>query len=198
MRAEWVRIWGQAIAYVLAILIYVMLIHPAQNIVVRVGLSIVLIGLAIIDLYGARVPNLVILPLLLAVVPLTAAHLVVNELGWGEAAIILTTWAVCLWFWRLRLVGGGDAKLVMALIGIFPDSRLLLAILLGLLVGSTATLIVQHGHTGLRRTNTILATMLSRCMLPMREEIREAYQRRSSPAVAWISAGGLLYLWWIW
>lgn len=198
MRAEWVRIWGQAIAYVLAILIYVRLIHPAQNIVVRVGLSIVLIGLAIVDLYRARVPNLVILPLLLAVVPLTAAHLVANELGWGEAAFILTTWAVCLWLWRLRLVGGGDAKLVMALSGIFPDSRLLLAILLGLFVGSTAILIVQHGYAGLRRTNATLVTTLSRWVLPTREEIREAYHRRSSPAVAWISAGGLLYLWWIW
>lgn len=198
MRAEWVRIWGQAIAYVLAILIYVMLIHPAQNIVVRVGLSIVLIGLAIIDLYRARVPNLVMLPLLLAVVPLTAAHLMINGMSWGQMVLIVVTWAACLWLWRMRAIGGGDAKLVMALIGILPDSRLLLAILLGLLVGSTATLIVRHGRTGLRRTNTILVTMLSRCMLPMREEIREAYYRRSSPAVAWISAGGLLYLWWIW
>jgi Flp pilus assembly protein protease CpaA len=198
VRAEWVRIWGQAIANVLAILIYVVLIHPAQTIVVRVGLSIVLIGLAIIDLYRARVPNLVILPLVLAVVPLTAMRLMMNELSWGHMALIVITWATCFCLWWMRAIGGGDAKLVMVLAGIFPDNRLLLAILLGLLVGSTATLVIRHGHTGLRRTNSILVTTLSRCVLPTRAEIRETYRTRSSPVVARISAGGLLYLWWIW
>lgn len=198
MRAEWVWIWGQAIAYMLALLVYVVLIHPAQIIVVRVGLSIVLIGLAVLDLYRARVPNLVVLPQLLAVVPLTAVRLMMNELNWGQMALIVITWVACLWLWWMRAIGGGDAKLVMGLTGIFPDNRLLLAILLGLLVGSTATLIVRHGYTGLRRTNTILVTTLSRFVLPTHEEVQEVYHRRSSPAVAWISAGGLFYLWWIW
>jgi hypothetical protein len=86
----------------------------------------------------------------------------------------------------------------MALIGLFPDNWLLLAILLGLLVGGTATLMVREGGAGLRRTGAILVTALAGRTLPKREAIREAYHRRGSPAALWISAGGFLYLWWIW
>jgi Flp pilus assembly protein protease CpaA len=192
------RIAGLAITLVIAAAIGIVLSQFAPSPVIRVGLSAVLVGLALYDLRFSRVPNPVVMPLLLAVLPITVTRLVTNELGWGRAAIVLITWLVCFSLWWLHVIGGGDAKLVMALIGTFPDNRLLLAILLSLLVGSTATLLIGRGRADLRRTSAILVTALAGHALPTREEIGEAYQKRSSPATVWISAGGLLYLWWIW
>jgi Flp pilus assembly protein protease CpaA len=192
------RVTGLIITLVIAAAVGIVLSRLAPQTVVCVGLSVVLGSLAIYDLRYSRVPNLVVMLMLLAVIPITVTRLVANELGWGWAAIVLATWAVCLSLWWLHVIGGGDAKLVMALVGFFPDNRLLLALLLGLLVGSTATLFLRHGRAGLRRTSAILVTALAGRTLPTLEEIGEAYQKRGSPAAVWISAGSLLYLWWIW
>lgn len=52
-----------------------------------------------------------------------------NGFEGSQLILILLAWFVTLIFWRLRWIGGGDAKFVMIVILAFPD-RLLIACLL--------------------------------------------------------------------
>ncbi len=176
-------------------LVYVALIHTPQLLIMRIGLSILLVGLASYDLYRAHVPNVVVMPLMVAVIPLVAVRLLTSEMIWGQVLLIIITWLICFGLWWMHTVGAGDAKLVMTLVGIFPDNRLLLAILLSLLLGSLATLIVRSGRAGLAQSGTILIASVVAHKLPTRAEIHAAYKNRGSPTLIWISLGGLFYLW---
>lgn len=165
--------------------------------IIRIGLTLILFGLAIYDWRREQVPNAVVLPLLLATVALNGMRLMVGELTEGQGALLVLTWAGCLGLWWMRALGGGDAKLVMALIGLFPDGKLLTMLVGVLLVGHIIILLGRDGLLGLRRLGT-LALITLQGAFPTRAEIRAAYQLRRSPITFLISLAGLAYLWLLW
>lgn len=77
---------------------------------------------AFFDLKGRRIPNAVSLGLLGSALTLTAAGF--HPLGWGQAALgLLVAATVSLPLFQLGWLGGGDAKLAMALgftLGLLP------------------------------------------------------------------------------
>ena len=85
-------------------------------------------------------------------------------------------------------------KLVMGLIGLFPDDRMVMTLLVVVLVGLVAVLITLEGRAGLRRLFALLSTAASGA-LPTREEIKEAYQARPSRITFLIGLAGVVYLW---
>lgn len=164
---------------------------------VRLVLSTLLLALTVYDLRHKRVPNAIMHPALLIAWAVLGVRAVLGQVGWGEAGIALGTGVVCLGLWWLRAFGGGDMKLVMALVALFPDARLVYLMLATVLVGLLVTLAVWDGRAGLRRLAALLATA-SQGALPGRAEIASAYQSRGRPLTFAFSLGALLYIWLIW
>ncbi len=164
------------------------------SLITRLGLSVVLVALGICDLFRARVPNLVVMPFLLAAIPLNVIRLANGELAVGDMGLIITTSAVCWFLWWVHAFGGGDMKLVMVLIGLFPTGQMLTTLVMVLLIGQIGILLGRDGVQGLRQLGGLAFTTSHRS-LPTRAEIRTAYRTRRTPITFLISLAGLVYLW---
>lgn len=160
----------------------------------RIGLTILLVALAIYDLRSGRVPNWIVWPLMVAAILLTILRLAGESLSLNQIGLIVVVWIACFVAWQWRVFGGGDMKLVMALMALFPDVRMLLTILIGLLLGLIVALLWRDGMKGLRRQMAILF-LAAQGQLPSQAEIAEAYASRSIRITFAISLGGLIYLW---
>lgn len=165
--------------------------------VVRLGLTGLLAGLAIYDWRRRRVPNWAVQPLLLAGVVLLLARLGRGQVGLAALAWVGGTWAACLVLWWLRAFGGGDMKLVMALIALVPEAQLIYLLLAAALGGLLLNLAFGEGRVGLRRFAALLATA-SQGALPTRAEIAAAYRARGRPITFAFSLAGITYLWLFW
>jgi len=170
------------------------MMNPIFILALRIGLSILLIILAVYDLRRGRVPNWIVWPLMMAAILLTITRLVSGSLSLNQIGLIVVVWIACFVAWQRHVFGGGDVKLVMALIGLFPDVRMLLTILLSLLLGLIVALLWRDGMKGLRRQIAILF-LVAQGQLPSQAEIAEAYASRSIRITFAISLGGLIYLW---
>src|SRR5688572_18416285 len=123
----------------------------------RLALTILLVSLATWDVRYRRVPNSVVQPLLVAGVAILLVRLVLGKIGPGALVVAGGTWAVCLVLWWLRAFGGGDIKLVMALIALAPEMRFVYLLLAAALGGLLLNLVLGEGRTGLRRLAALLA-----------------------------------------
>jgi len=106
-----------------------------------------------------------------------------------DVALVLTAW-FCAWAaWVMHLVGGADAKVLMALVAFMPDARLL-----GLLFGAMITWSVYHlvrRYRG-KAAKVALAGTLS---CPTEDELDG---NGVSLLPAWAAAGTVYALWqWI-
>lgn len=165
--------------------------------VVRLFLTGLLTGLAVYDWRHHRAPNWAVQPLFMAGAALLLARLVRGQLGPEALAVAGSTWAVCLVLWWLRAFGGGDMKLVMALIALAPEARLIYLLLAAALGGLLLNLAFGEGRVGLRRFAALLVTA-SQGALPTRAEIATAYQTRGRPITFAFSLAGIMYLWLFW
>ncbi len=164
---------------------------------VRMAMTIVLVGLAIFDWRHHRVPNWAVQPLLLAGVVLLLVRLWLGQFGPEALAVAGSTWAVCLVLWWLRAFGGGDMKLVMALIALAPDMLFIYMLLAAVLGGLLLNLALGEGPGGLRRLVSLLFTT-SLVALPTRAEITAAYEARGRPITFAFCLAGIVYLWLFW
>jgi prepilin peptidase CpaA len=165
-----------------------------EAIAMRLVLTVILVGLGFYDLWRARVPNLIVLPLLVVTLPLNAVRVWHGTLDGWDVALLAVGWLVCLLLWAMRAFGGGDVKLMMALLGLFPEARMVLTLLLGLLVGLLLVLISSEGRAGLRRLGALFFTA-AQGLWPTREEIQAAYLARGRRITWVIALAGLVYLW---
>jgi Flp pilus assembly protein protease CpaA len=168
--------------------------NPVFILALRIGLSILLIALAICDLRRGRVPNWIVWPLMVAAILLTILRLAGESLSLNQIGLIVVVWIACFVAWQWHVFGGGDMKLMIALMTLFPEIGMLLMILLSLLVGLIAALLWRDGMKGLRRQMAILF-LAAQGQLPSQTEISEAYALRSIRITFALSLGGLIYLW---
>lgn len=166
-----------------------------NELVIRVGISVILIGLALYDLKRCLVPNLVVMPLLAVVFPLNIARFAAGTIALHQIGLIAVAWGVCLFLWAMRVFGGGDVKLAMALIGLFPEIWLINILVVVLAVGHFVILLNRDGRTGFRRLKAIVVDALVARKLPTPAEIRAAALTGRTPVTYLISGAGLIYLW---
>lgn len=166
-----------------------------NEVVIRVGLSIVLVGVALYDLKRYRVPNLVVMPLLLAVIPFNVARALAGRVPVGQLGLIAMVWGVCLFLWSMRVFGGGDMKLVMVLVGLFPEIWLINILVGVLMAGHFVILLSRDGLATIHRLQVIVLDAVVAKKLPAPAEIRTAALARHSPVTYLISAAGLIYIW---
>ena len=149
------------------------------------------------DLRHKRVPNWIVQPLLIAGAVVLALRLGLNAAGWGDLALVGLTWATCAVLWWLHAFGGGDMKLVMALVTFVPDIQLIYLLLGAALIGLLLVLVIGDRRAGLQRL-ALLLTMAGHGVLPRRAEISAAYRSRGQPITFALSIGTVLYLWFCW
>ena len=165
------------------------------EIIVRVGMSVILIGLALYDLKHCLVPNLVVMPLLFATIPLNATRLATGAVSVEQIGLISIAWAICLFLWAMRVFGGGDVKLAMVLIGLFPEIWLVNILVAVLVLGHLILLFNRDSRANLRRLDVIVTAALITQKLPTPDEIQAVALTRRSPVAYLISTAGLIYIW---
>ncbi|MCC6190622.1 MAG: prepilin peptidase [Anaerolineales bacterium] len=163
----------------------------------RLALSVLLVSLAAYDLRNKRIPNAVMRPAVIAGWLVLVARLALSQVSWEQVGLATLTSAICLALWWIRAFGGGDTKLLIALVALFPDARFVYAMMIAVLLGSLLALIVWDGRAGLRRLAALFVTA-SRGAWPDRAEVAAAYQKRGRPITFAFSLGAVLYIWLVW
>jgi hypothetical protein len=184
---------------------------------VRVGLSAWLVYLAVADLRKGEVTNWATVPPLLAVtawwaltggwpLALMLALILAGSQWLAFAVPSLGLMVLCAWFaaplgldvavwvwifvyllWQIRVLGGADAKVVMALTALFPDGRLAWLLLICWFGLSVAYLLHRHGGHAPR-------ALLKATKGLIRLHVVEENDGRC-PALPAVALAGLVYVW---
>ena len=169
----------------------------ALRLTIRLVMTALLLGLAVYDIRTRRVPNIVVVPLLLVGAGVTLSRLWQGQLSQENIWILSLAVVACGISWRLRAFGGGDVKLIVAMVALAPDMRLVYLLLGGTLGGLLLVLAVGDGRQGIRRLMALLANA-GHGVLPDRAEIMAAYQSRGRPITFAFCLASVAYLWLFW
>jgi len=130
-------------------------------------------------------------------------RLVVNGIVQGQflwmGVLLLTAWAVIFGLWGLHLLGGGDAKFLMAQFAIFPEMDFVMALAFILLIVTLPLLFLELWRQLRQRSvGDLLGTVWQRIIafqfLPTEEDLRRRGRR-----YAWTYAvPGIIYTWFYW
>ncbi len=149
---------------------------------VKVAFILLLAAIGIIDLYRKRVSPTVTLPLM--------------GLGLARAAVLqdlsfLPFWVGVFMLWSFNFFGGGDAKLLMGMFGLWPDARLFaLASVVSLVVG-IPFLIAKYRKLSLGAVaNGLIMRVMTFALLPTAEELDQGI-----PFAFVYCLAGAIYLW---
>lgn len=151
-------------------------------------------GAGMSDLVRRRVPNVLTLPVMAAAIVFAGARIADGAWGLAQVGALVVIWLVCLAAWLLRVVGGGDSKLAMGLLGLFPSYGAAMAVALGVLVGGCVYLVWGPHADGLQRLRASALRILARGAPPTRAEIDHAYRSRGTPAAPWLAIGFCVFL----
>lgn len=160
----------------------------------RLALTALLLCLAGYDLWRGKVPNVVVLPLLLGATLSAIWRWWSGGLALSQLGLLAAAWAVGLGLWALRVFGGGDVKLALALVALFPTLDFALLLSAVLLAGLFGLLIWQQGLAGLRRLAALVFTSAAGA-LPTPAEIHLAYATRAARVTWLISLAGVWGVW---
>ncbi|RME48206.1 MAG: prepilin peptidase [Chloroflexi bacterium] len=157
-----------------------------EAIALRVGLSAWLIAIAVWDVRTARIPNWLTFPVMLAAGAWRLYHHV-----W----LILPIWVLIYMIWKVNIVGGGDAKLLMGLFALFPTYEFAFLFAVVVLVVSLPLLYRKHWwRRPAQMAQGVAQRISSGQIFPTHEELQTEGQQ-----YAWtFCLPGLIYLWWLW
>jgi Flp pilus assembly protein protease CpaA len=143
-------------------------------------------AVAVWDWRTGRIPNWLSLPMVAL-----AGGLQLYQGRW----YILLIWAALYLIWRVHIIGGGDAKVLMGLFALFPTQQFALLFGVIVLAVSIPLILIKHwSGSPVRALRSLVKTMGSGNPLPSREDL-ETYGRR----YAWtFCLPGVVYLWWFW
>jgi Flp pilus assembly protein protease CpaA len=154
---------------------------PIPSPIAAVGMSVWLLWIGLDDIRIRRVPNTVTYPLMLIGI--------VRAVACGDGTCLLY-WVVFFTLWMMRFMGGGDAKLLMGLFGIYPDFQL--AWLVGLCVLITGLPYLAFKYRSRWRTipRTLLWRLITRQFLPSQAE----FEKDAVPYAFSFCLAGAMYL----
>jgi len=99
-------------------------------------------------------------------------------------------WGVLYALWTLHVLGGGDARLFMALVAFFPDPGMVAALWGGLALAGVVWLIVLY-----RRNAVVPLVQAGQGILSGRYPSRGELERHGRPTTPGLVLGALVYLW---
>lgn len=127
-----------------------------------------------------RISNRVSLVLLAPLPPLMVARWLSGAITVQAGQLVLAGWALCFLFQRLQVFGGGDVKVLMAVLAYFPDPVLAGWILIAILVGSLLMMVRYDRLASFRRMAAVLA-LAAMGTLPTVDDVRVAKTQRGQP-----------------
>jgi Flp pilus assembly protein protease CpaA len=123
--------------------------------------------------------------------------LLVGGAQWGAqllndsvAQLVALWWGVAYLLWTLHVLGGGDTRVFMALVALFPDTALVAALWGGLALVSLAWLLVLY-----RRSAWSLLAQAGQSISGGRYPSREDLAEQGKPSTPGLVLGALTYLW---
>ena len=108
---------------------------------------------------------------------------------------VLAIWVLLYLIWRLNIMGGGDAKLLMGLFALFPTYEFALLFSVLVLAALTPAMIIRHwGRHPIDLVAGVAGRLRQGRLLPTQEELRTQGKQ-----YAWVFClPGVVYLWWLW
>lgn len=156
--------------------------------------AVVALGAGVQDLRTRRVPNGLTLPLILLGLGVSAVRVGLGDLPWSALGFVAVAWVAGLVVWGVRLLGGGDVKLMMGLLALAPTLDHVLALSLALGLGLAVYLTLDRRSGRWQGVAALIMTVSLGRVLPARAEVAEAYRTRANPAAPWIAIGYIGYL----
>ena len=156
--------------------------NGADKRLAKVGITILLISISINDFRRRTVSPLITTPWML--------------IGIGRAVVernpmFMLFWIAIFLMWTLHFYGGGDAKLMMGLFGVFPDLRLVWITCGVLIMTGAPVLALKYVGTSPRVIATNIASRFaSGALLPTDEELNQGMPYAFAYCLA-----GAIYLW---
>ena len=117
-----------------------------------------------------------------------------NVQGAANLLFTLVAWAIIFGGWKLNVMGGGDAKLLMVLFALFPTYNFALTFCFVVLVALLPLLVLQHW--GKRPLDALweMVLRLRTGLFPTRQELE-----KTGKPYAWVFClPGVIYLWLLW
>jgi Flp pilus assembly protein protease CpaA len=157
----------------------------------KIFITVWLIVISVWDRMHRRVPNLLVLPAMLAGL-VWQTYQSIEDGQWNRMLFIVVAWTIVFMLWRLHVFGGGDAKLLMALFGFFPTLQFLVLFSVVVLIASVPLLIHKYARRGLKTSLRSAGQRISQGrVLPTEEEL----QTEGSPHCWSLALPGVIYLW---
>ena len=128
------------------------------------GMNALFIWISINDFKTRRVPNVVTYPLMLVGI--------VRSVAFCDG-IFLLYWIVFFTLWTTRFMGGGDAKLLMGLFGLFPGFQLAWLVALSILVTGLPYLAYKYRHQWRTIPRALFWRLITRQFLPSQAEFEK-------------------------
>jgi Flp pilus assembly protein protease CpaA len=146
------------------------------------GIIALFVWISVNDLETRRVPNSVTYPLMVIGIVRAVAY---------RDGIFLLYWAVFFALWTTRFMGGGDAKLLMGLFGLFPDFQLAWVVAVSILVTGLPYLAYKYRHQWRTIPRALFWRLITRQLLPSSSE----FEQEAVPyAFSFCLAGGAYLL----
>lgn len=145
------------------------------------GIAALFVQISLNDFKTRRVPNTVTYPLM--------AIGIVRAIAYRDA-IFLLYWAVFFALWTTRFMGGGDAKLLMGLFGLFPDFQLAWFVAVSILVTGLPYLAYKYRHQWRTIPRALFWRLITRQFLPSQAE----FEKEAVPYAFSFCLAGAVYL----
>ena len=151
-----------------------------------------LVLVSIIDRRRRRVPNVLTLPFMFGFFLWQLYFSITNRSN--TILFVVAAWAVLFGLWRLCILGGGDTKLLMALLAIFPTTQFLILLSLVKLIVSVPLLIAKYVRGGgLQALQNARDRLAGGQFFPRQEELMS----EGRPHCWSYALPGVIYLWWL-
>ena len=145
--------------------------------------SLFMLSVAIIDLGTRRVPLWLTLPAMIGAI--------VYQLWWGgNITGLIIAWGVAFLMWKLKLYGGGDAKVLMALFGFYPLLSLAWAQVAVSLSVAVPWLLFKYRHQLQKSMVTVGTMAVTGNIFPA----TRGYRKNGHPVIWVYALGWLLWL----
>ena len=166
--------------------------HPTVALALKAAATLWLAAISIWDRRHRRVPNSLVLPVLGGALVWRIYEAIAHRSD--RILFIIVAWIVLFMMWRLHILGGGDAKFLMAMLALFPTTPFLVLLSLTVLLVRTPLLIIKYARRGGRETVHALRRRLrDGALLPTAEEL----QTEGRPHCWTYALAGVIYLWWV-
>lgn len=187
-RPSFARLYNFCLSASVAVLALVLVLPAVLPIPVEVSSRIAFVGIAALfvqisvnDFKTRLVPNTITYPLMLIGLVRAFAF---------RDGIFLLYWAVLFALWTVRFMGGGDAKLLMGLFGLYPDFQLVWFVAASILVTGLPYLAFKYRREWRTIPSAIFWRLITRQFLPSQAE----FEKEAVPYAFSFCLAGATYL----